>query len=61
MKITDLAVGVVVVALAGLLLVDGIITYVDPSNQLFSFGTVKGIVGIVLIVLGASHLKPAKE
>ena len=61
MKINNLVVGVIVVALAALLLADGIISYVDPSNQLFSLADIKGIVGIVLVVLGASYLKAAKE
>jgi hypothetical protein len=61
MRITNLVVGVIVVALAALLLADGIISYVDPSNQMFSLADVKGIVGVVLLVLAASYLKAAKE
>lgn len=48
-------------ALAALLLADGIIGYVDPSNQLFSLADVKGVVGIIFLVLAASYLKAAKE
>jgi hypothetical protein len=61
MKINNLIVGVIVVALAALLLADGIISYVDPTNQMFSLNDIKGIVGVILIVLGASYLKAAKE
>lgn len=61
MKINNLLVGVIIVALAALLLADGIISYVAPSQQLFSLADVKGIAGVVFIVIGASFLKAAKE
>jgi hypothetical protein len=35
MKITNLVVGIIVVALAALSLADGIVSYVDPTNQCF--------------------------
>jgi hypothetical protein len=47
--------------LAAFLLADGIISYVDPSSQMFSLADVKGIVGFVLVVLAASYFKAAKE
>ncbi len=61
MKIGSLIVGIIVVVLAALLLADGIITYADPASQMFSLADVKGIVGVVLVVLGASYLKASKE
>jgi hypothetical protein len=61
MKIGSLIVGIIVVVLAALLLADGIITYSDPASQMFSLADVKGIVGVVLVVLGASYLKASKE
>lgn len=61
MKINTLIVGIIVVVLAALLLADGVISYVDPSNAMFSLADIKGIVGVVLVVLGASYLKAAKE
>lgn len=61
MRISNLVVGVIIVALAALLLADSIISYVDPSNQMFSLADVKGIVGIVLLVLAASYIKASKE
>jgi hypothetical protein len=61
MKIASLVVGLIVIVFAALLLADGIISYVDPSSQLFSLGAVKGIVGFVLAVLAASYFQKAKE
>ncbi len=61
MKIGNLVVGIIVVVLAALLLADGIISYVDPSDQLFSLADVKGVVGVVLVVLAASFIKAAKD
>ena len=60
MKINNLVVGIIVIALAALLLADGIISYVNPANQMFSLADVKGIVGVVLLVLAASYLKNSK-
>jgi len=61
MKINNLVVGAIILALAALLLVDSIITYVNPDNPLFSLADIKGIVAIVLLVLAASYLKASKE
>ncbi len=61
MKINSLLVGLIVIVLAAFLLADGIISYVDPRSQMFSLADVKGIVGVVLIVLAASYFKAAKE
>jgi hypothetical protein len=61
MKINNLLVGLMVIVLAALLLADGVISYVDPSNQMFSLADVKGIVGVVLVVLAASYFRAAKE
>ena len=61
MKISNLIVGIIVIALAALLLADGVLSYVDPNSQLFSLSAVKGIVGFVLVVLAASYFKEARE
>jgi hypothetical protein len=61
MKINNLLIAIIVAVLAALLLADGIISYADPSAQLFTVGDVKGIIGFVLLVLAASYLKAAKE
>lgn len=61
MKINNLIIGIIIAVLAALLLADGIISYTDPSAQLFAIGDVKGIVGFVLLVLAASYLKAAKN
>jgi hypothetical protein len=61
MKINNLLIGVIVAVLAALLLADGIISYADPTAQLFTLGDVKGIVGIVLLVLAASYLRASKD
>jgi len=61
MKINALLVGLIVIVLAALLLADGIISYVDPSQQMFSLADVKGMVGVVLVVLAASYFRAAKE
>jgi hypothetical protein len=62
MKINNLLVGLIVIVLAALLLADGIISYVDPSSLgMFSLADVKGIVGVVLVVLAASYFRAAKE
>jgi FlaG/FlaF family flagellin (archaellin) len=39
MKVASLIVGLIVMVSAALLLADVIISYVDPSSQLFSLGT----------------------
>ena len=61
MKVGSLIVGIIVVVLAALLLADGIISFVDPSSQMFSLADVKGIVGVVLVVLAASYFRAARE
>ena len=61
MKINNLLVGLIVIVLAALLLADGIISYVDPSQQMLSLADVKGIVGVVLVVLAASYFRASKE
>ena len=61
MRINNLLVGLIVIVLASLLLADGVLSYVDPSSQLFSLADVKGIIGVVLVVLAASYFKAAKD
>jgi hypothetical protein len=61
MKTNNLVIGLIVLVLAALLLADGVISYTDPSAQLFSLGDVKGIVGFVLVVLAASYFRASKD
>ena len=51
MKIDNLVVGIIVVAVAALLLADAILTTNDPASQVLSPNDVKGIVGMVFLVL----------
>jgi hypothetical protein len=55
MKINNLVIGIIIVVLGALLLADSIV------GSMFSLSDVKGIVGVVLLVLAASYLKAAKE
>ena len=61
MKIDNLVAGLIVIAFAAILLADAILTTVDPASQLFSPNDVKGIVGMVLVVLAVLYFKAAKE
>ena len=61
MKINNFLIGIIVAVLAALLLADGVISFTDPSAQLFTLADVKGITGFVLIVLAATYLKAAKD
>jgi hypothetical protein len=51
MKIDNLVVGIIVVAVAALFLADAILTTNDPASQVLSPNDVKGIVGMVFLVL----------
>ena len=59
MKTDDLVIGVVVLALAALLLVDGLLSYLNI--ELFSLSSFKMVVGFVLVVLSASYFRKSKE
>ena len=61
MKMDNLVAGLIVIAFAAILLADAILTTVDPASQLFSPNDVKGIVGMVLVVLAVLYFKAAKE
>jgi hypothetical protein len=61
MRINNLVISIIITVLAALLLVDGILGSVNPTNQLLSLADVKGIVGVVLLVLAASYLKAANQ
>ena len=61
MKIDNLVAGIIVIAFAAILLADAILTTVDPASQLFSPNDVKGMVGMVLVVIAALYFKAAKE
>jgi len=60
-KLFNLVVGVIVIAFAALLLVDAILATYDPASELFSPRDVKGIVGMVLLVLAASYFLKIRE
>ncbi|MDH5780395.1 MAG: hypothetical protein OEZ29_07340 [Candidatus Bathyarchaeota archaeon] len=61
MKSDHLVAGLIVLAFAAILLADAILTTVDPASQLFSPNDVKGMVGMVFVVLAALYFKAAKE
>jgi ABC-type antimicrobial peptide transport system permease subunit len=60
MKIDALVVGLIVIVFGALLLADAILTTVDPASMLFSPNDVKGMVGVVLVVISAFYFKRAK-
>jgi hypothetical protein len=53
MKIDNLVVGIIVIAVAALLLADAFLTTYTPASQMLSPNDVKGIVGMVFLVLAA--------
>jgi hypothetical protein len=53
MKIENLVVGIIVICFAALLLADAILTTYTPANQVLSPNDVKGIVGMVFVVIAA--------
>ena len=53
MKIDSLVVGIIVIAVAALLLADAFLTTYTPASQVLSPNDVKGIVGMVFVVLAA--------
>jgi len=59
MKTDDLVIGVIVLALAALLLVDGLLSYLNI--ELFSLSSFKMVVGFVLVMLSASYFRKSKE
>lgn len=61
MKTDNLVAGLIVIAFGALLLADAILTTVDPASQLFSPNDVKGMVGMVLVVIAAIYFKKTKE
>jgi hypothetical protein len=61
MKTDNLVVGIIVIAVAALLLADAILTTNNPASQVLSPNDVKGIVGMVFLVLaGWFFYKTAK-
>ena len=61
MKTENLVVGIIVIAVAALLLADAILTTNNPAGQVLSPNDVKGIVGMVFLVLaGWFFYKTAK-
>jgi uncharacterized membrane protein len=61
MKISKLVVGILVIALSALLLASAVLTYLDPTNALFSQTVVNIIIALVLIILAADYFNEAKE
>jgi hypothetical protein len=60
MKTDNLVAGLIVIFFAAILLADAILTTLDPASQMFSPNDVKGIVGIVLVVLAAFYFKKGR-
>ncbi len=60
MKINKLVIGLVVIAFSALLLANAVLTYLDPSNAIFSQTVVNIIIAFVLIVLAADYFNEAK-
>jgi hypothetical protein len=58
-KTDGLVIGVIVLALAALLLVDGLLSYLNI--ELFSLSSFKMVVGFVLVMLSASYFRKSKE
>jgi len=61
MKIDNLVAGSIVIAVAALLLADAILTTYDPASQVLSPNDVKGIVGMVFVVIAALIFIKSKE
>jgi hypothetical protein len=61
MKIDNLIQGLIVIAFGALLLADAILATVDPASMLFSPNDVKGMVGMVFVVIVAFYFKKTKE
>jgi len=51
MKIDNVVVGIIVICFAALLLGDAILTTNNPANQILSPNDVKGIVGMLSVVI----------
>jgi len=51
MKIDNIVVGIIVICFAALLLGDAIITTNNPAGQILSPNDVKGIVGMISVVI----------
>ena len=51
MKIDNLVLGIIVMLFAALLIGDAIMTTYNPANQILSPNDVKGVVGMVLLVV----------
>ena len=61
MKINNLVVGIIVILFAALLLGDAILTTSNPASQILSPNDVKGITGMVFVVLAAFIFVKAKK
>jgi len=61
MKIDKLVMGVIVILFAALLIGDAILTTYNPASQILSPNDVKGVVGMVLLVLAGFYLYKATK
>jgi len=61
MKIDNLVVGVIVILFAAILLGDAYMTTYTPANELFSHNDVKGIVGMVFVVIAGFYFWKARK
>jgi uncharacterized membrane protein (DUF373 family) len=60
MKIDNLVVGIIVILFAALLIGDAILTTYTPTSQILSPNDVKGVVGMVLLVLAGFYFYAMK-
>ncbi|MCJ7614242.1 hypothetical protein MUO71_05715 [Candidatus Bathyarchaeota archaeon] len=51
MKIDNVVVGIIVICFAAILLGDAILTTYNPASQVLSHNDVKGIVGMISVVI----------
>lgn len=61
MKIDNIVVGIIVICFAAILLGDAIWTTYNPDSMVLSSNDVKGIMGMVLIVLAGFIFWKARE
>jgi hypothetical protein len=61
MKIDKLVLGIIIILFAALLIGDAILTTNNPANQILSPNDVKGVVGMVLLVLAGFYFYKATK
>jgi hypothetical protein len=61
MKIDKLVLGIIIILFAALLIGDAILTTNNPASQILSPNDVKGVVGMVLLVLAGFYFYKATK